>query len=157
MQAELKDWLTPKAVIAGTYAVVGIVGYCNLWKLYKKQCAFIEEKMKGEYAALDDCEKELQKIDGVVLEKKIEKNNADESVCILNKSQLMIKKVEVRFSYNLCKGSLAWKSEALFSLGCLPTKDTCRFEIYPQPWLKKIGYAYGVAGLGVLAYCGLTK
>jgi hypothetical protein len=172
MQAELKDWLTPKAVIAGTYAVVGIVGYCNLWKRYKKQCALIKNEMAGKYT-WDDYKSAAKGIEGLVLNenesvKKMTSllifgsQNCAQYDLIKDESKIKaqtptlgsLETTKVPFHSKLYRGFLVLEQERVTAVS---HSDKFSVEIYPQPWLKKIGYAYGVAGLGVIAFCGLTK
>jgi hypothetical protein len=172
MYAEIKDWVKP--IVVGTYAVACLYGYFKWYKPYQKEVAtpYTECRKTVAYPKTlpvkeltSFVEEAAKKFSVTISEPKRSgysrgQEYYDGMVCKRDDKYTQDVKFQGKFTCGVLNlnSSVECNIDTNNTEEAIYNKMSVRFSsCSAQPWLKKIGYAYGFAGLGVLAFCGLSK
>jgi hypothetical protein len=181
ISADWGDWITPKAVAATGYAGACVFGYFKWYRPYKQELAQAncKKEEQGRWPAFQLTDIQNSFLNGTVKKNFVSLEEGSEIGTVSFGEKYDINTEADTFKHDL-QHNQDYVYQGKYTCGILKmhTVEKCDVDkkkmtdketmtdiamttsissYSMQPWLKKIGYAYGAAGLGVLAFCGLTK
>jgi hypothetical protein len=156
ISADWSDWFTPKTIVVGLYTASCVYGV----KKWVMPYVFFKSAAAKEYTYRFEVRHEGLKSDIKPATIKITDpllqsyGNADIDLSLQANSVSQQKKVGM-YGIQLSLNYYATYTSHRYPMLVTATISTQQIETDGR--LKKVGYAYGVAGLGVLAFCGLSK